>query len=138
MPTTGPESSSIAFNAASFGRHALFDVAFHAFDHDDGVVHHQTDRQHQTKERKRVDGKTEHREKHERADQRDRHGEQRNQRGAPALQEDVDHQDYEREGDQQRYDDFLHAFRDRARGIQRDDVIQVFREALLHLRHQVS
>ena len=34
-------------------------------------------------------------------------------------------------------DDFLHAFRDRARGVQRDDVIHVLREALLHLRHQL-
>ncbi len=41
-------------------RHALLDVPLHAFDHHDGVVHHQTDRQHQTKQRKRVDGKTEH------------------------------------------------------------------------------
>ena len=77
------------------------------------------------------------REKYERADQRDRHGKQRNQRGAPALQEDVDHQDHQREGDQKRYDDFLHAFGDRARRIQRDDEIQVFREALLHLGHQL-
>ncbi len=73
-------------------------MAFDAFDHDNGVVHHETDCQHEAKERKRVDGEAEHREKHERADQRDRHRKQRNQRGAPTLQEEVDHQDHEREG----------------------------------------
>ena len=128
----------MAFNAAVFGRHAFLDVALHALDHDDGVVHHQTDRQHQTKERKRVDGKTEKREKHERADERNRHRKQRNQRGAPALQENVDHQDYQRQGDQKRYHNFLHSLGHRARGIQRDDVIQVLGEALFHLRHQLS
>ena len=92
MPITGPEISSIAFKAACFGRHAFFDVPLHGLHHDDGVVHHQSDRQHQSEQRERVDGESEQREEDERADQRNRHREQRNQRGAPALQEDVDHE----------------------------------------------
>ncbi len=74
---------------------------------------------------------------YERAHKRDRHGKKRNQRGAPALQEDVHHKDHKREGDQERFDDFLYSFRDRARRIQSDVEIQVFGEALLHLRHQL-
>ena len=58
----GPGKFLHGFQRRVFRRHAFFDVALHAFDHDDGVVHHQADRQHQTKERKRVDGKTKQRE----------------------------------------------------------------------------
>src|SRR5207253_10208390 len=65
-------------------------------------VHHQPNRQHQAKERKRIDGETDQRENDERAHQRDRYSQQRNQRGAPALQEDIDNQDHKPEGDQER------------------------------------
>ena len=44
---------------------------------------------------------------YERADQRDRHRQQRNQRGAPALKKEVDDQDHQDERDHQRFDDFL-------------------------------
>ena len=71
--------------------HALFDVALHRFHHDDRVVHHQADRQHKPEERQRVDGESEYREHDEGSDQRDRYRQQRDQRGAPALQKDVDH-----------------------------------------------
>src|ERR1700691_235089 len=124
------------FQGGALRRHALLDVALHTFDHNDGIVDHKTDRKHQTKERKRVDGKTEQRKKYECAQQRNRHRKQRNQRGAPALQEDENHEDNERKRDQKSCDDFLHALRDRTRGIQRKHVIQILRKALLHLRHQ--
>ena len=112
-------------------------MPLHAFDHDDGVVHHQPNRQHQAKERKRIDGETDQRENDERAHQRDRYSQQRNQRGAPALQEDIDNQDHKPEGDQERYDDFLDALRDRARRVERDGEIHVFRKTLFHLGHQL-
>ena len=72
--------------------HPLLDVVLDRLHHDDGIVHHQSDGQHQAEERKRVDGKSENRKYDECADQRDRNRQQRDQRGAPALQEDVDHQ----------------------------------------------
>src|SRR5712692_1522916 len=109
---------------------ALLYVPFHAFDHDDGVVHDEADRQNKTKERKRIDGETEHREKHKCAYERDRYGQQRNQRGAPALQEKVDHKDHQREGDQKRLNDFLDAFRDRASLIERYDIVHIVREGI--------
>src|SRR5580658_4243759 len=71
-------------------RHALFDMTFHAFDHDDRVVDDKADCQYQAKQRKRIDGKTEQRKKYERADQRNGHGKKRDQRGTPALKEDID------------------------------------------------
>ena len=66
MAMTGPETSSIAFSVASFGRHPLLDVMLHGLDHHDGVVHHQADGQHQAEERQRVDGKAQQREDGER------------------------------------------------------------------------
>ena len=110
-------------------------MPFHAFNDDDGIVHHEANRQHQSKKRKRIDGETEHREKHECADKRDGHGKEWNQRGAPALQEKVDHKDHEYEGDQRRYDDFLDAFRDRASLVKGYDVVHVFGKPLFHLGH---
>jgi len=68
-------------------------------------VHHQTDRKHQTKQRKRVDGKTEHTEKTRTADQRDRTASSGISVARQFLQEEVDHEDHEREGNQKRYDD---------------------------------
>ena len=72
------------------GRHALLDVVLDRLDHDDGVVDHEADGEHQPEERQRVDGEAEQREDRERADERDRHGEERNERGPPALQEEED------------------------------------------------
>ena len=50
-------------------RHALLDVPLDTFDHDDRVVHHQADCQHQPEKRQRVDRKTEDLHYEERADQ---------------------------------------------------------------------
>jgi len=112
-------------------------VAFHALDHHDGVVHHQADRQHQAEERQRIDGKTEHREEYECAYQRDGHGKKWNQRGAPALQKDIDHKDDQSQRDQQGDHNLLDAFGDGPRSVQGNDIVQVVWKALLHLRHQL-
>ncbi len=53
----------------------------------------------------------------ERAHQRNRDREQRNQRRSPALQKQVNHRDHQRESDQQRLDDFLHARGHGERGV---------------------
>ena len=77
MATTGPATSSIACERRLLGRHALLDVALHRLDHDDGVVHHQADGHHHPHQGNGVDGKAEEREKGEGADERHRHGEDR-------------------------------------------------------------
>ena len=100
MPTTGPETSSIALKVGVLRRHAFLDVVLDRLHDDDRVVHHEADRQHQAEQRQRVDGKAEQREEDERPDERDRHGQQRNQRRAPALQEDEDDDDDQHDGDQ--------------------------------------
>ena len=82
-----------AFEGGLLGREAVLDVVLHDLDHHDGVVHHQADGQHQAEQREGVDGEAKEREQGERADQRDRHRQQRNERRAPALQEEEHHQD---------------------------------------------
>jgi hypothetical protein len=101
------------FESSVLWSQPLLNVPLHALHHHDGVVHYQTNRQYQTKERKRVDGKTEQGEEYERAHQRNRHGQKRDQRGTPALQEKIDHKDHQDEGDQKCLNDFLDAFRNR-------------------------
>ncbi len=73
-------------------RLAEADVALDVFHHDDGVVHHDADGQHQAEQRQRVERETEQVHDREGADQRHRHGGQRNDRGAPGLQEQDHHQ----------------------------------------------
>ena len=121
-----------------FGSQTLLDVALHAFDDHNGIVHHQADGQHQPEHRERIDGEAEQREENKRAHQRNGHGQQRDQRSAPVLQEEVDHQDHQHDGDQEGFDDLLHAFGHRARLVKRYGVIHIFREALLHLGHQLA
>ena len=86
-------------------RQPVLDVVLDRLDDDDRVVDDEADRQHQAEQRQRVDREAEQREDRERADQRHRHGEQRDQRGAEALQEDEDDDDDEDERLEQRLDD---------------------------------
>ena len=134
MATTGPETSSIAFKRRVFRRHSFLDVMFHRFDHDDGIVHHQPDGEHQAKERQRVDGKAQQRENGERANQRHRNRQQRDQRRPPALQEDEDHQHHQRQRFPERLADLTDSLGDRLGGVDGDLVIQVRRETALSIR----
>ena len=59
-------------------------------DHDDGVVHHDADGQHQAEERQVVDRVPEGVHGDERADQGDRHGQHRDQGRPPVLEEHED------------------------------------------------
>ncbi len=75
----GPPSSRAAISAASQRRLAfLLHVPVDVLDHDDGVVDHQPDREHQRQQRQQVDRVAEHQHHEERADQRQRHRDQRN------------------------------------------------------------
>ena len=74
------------------------DVALDVLDHDDRVVDHDADREHQAEQRQRVDGEAEQQQHGESADDRDGHGEQRDHRGAPGLQEQHHDHDHEQHG----------------------------------------
>ncbi len=102
----------------------------HGLDHDDRVVHHQTDGQHQAEERERVDGEAKQREKRECANQRHRHGQQRNQCRPPALQEDEHDDDDQHDRLDQRLLDLLHALGHGQRGVESDDIVETRRKTL--------
>ena len=63
------------------------DVPLDVFDDDDGVVHHDPDRQHDGEQREQVDREAERDHQRERTDQRQRHGHDRDQHGAERAHE---------------------------------------------------
>ncbi len=63
------------------------------------------------------------------SDQRNRHGQQRNQRGAPALQEEKNNNDDQDERDQKSFNDLLDALRHGKRRVERNDEIHILRES---------
>jgi hypothetical protein len=66
--------------------------ALDVLDHDDRVVDHDADRQHQAEQGQHIDREAQQPQHREGADDRHRHGEQRDDRGAPGLQEQHDDQ----------------------------------------------
>ena len=84
---TGPVTSSIALRDASRGDQPIGHVALDVLDDDDGVVHDDADRQHQAEQRQVVQREAQQRHDGERADQRHGHGDHRDDRGPPVLQE---------------------------------------------------
>jgi hypothetical protein len=73
-----------ALHRRLLARHALLHVPEDVLQHDDRVVHDEADREHHRKERERVDGEAEEVHERERADQRDRDGDDRDDRRAEA------------------------------------------------------
>ena len=108
---------------------------FDRLDHDDRIIDDETDREHETEERERVDTKAEERKEHERANERHGHGTEWDQ-GRAALQEDKDHEDYEHECLDERLDDLVDAGCDGARRIERDGVSHVGRKLFGYALHQ--
>ena len=72
----------------------------------------------------------------EHAHQRDRHGEERNQRRAPALQEDEHHQHHQADGLEQRDENLLDARLHGRGGIEGDFVVHAGRKTLLEILHR--
>src|SRR5207247_2666306 len=106
-----------------------------SFDHDDGVIHHQADRQDQAEERKGVDGKTQERKNSKRPDERDGNRQHGYERSAPALEKDEDNEHDQGKRYEQSLEDFANAFGHRVRGIEREDKVQIRWKALLQFRH---
>ena len=94
---------------------ALADVALDVLHHDDGVVDHDADGQHQAEQREIVEREAERRQHGEGADQRHRDGDDRDDRGAPGLQEQDDDHDDEDHGLEQGLDHRVDRLRDEHR-----------------------
>ena len=117
--------------------HAVLEMPLDVFDHHDGVVNHDADRQHETEQRQIVDREAERRHYREGADQRHRDRDDRNDRGPPALQEDQHHDDDERHGLVDGLDQLMDGLCDELGRVVADVVVEPFREARLQLDHGV-
>src|SRR6202040_3219632 len=118
-------------------RHTERHVALDVLDHDDRVVDHDAHRQHETEQREVVDRDAERGEDRKGADQRYRDSDQRDDRCPPALQEQVDDADHEKDRDADRHDHFVDGLAHEGGRVVDVDVIETGREALLELRHLV-
>jgi hypothetical protein len=119
-------------------REPRLDVPLDVLHHHDGVVHHDADRQHQPEQAQRIDRETEHVQHREGTDHRHRHGQQRNDRSAPRLQEQDHDQHHQHDGFEQRVD---HRFDGRAHELRRvvgDAVFQAFGHVLVELFHRLA
>ena len=110
------------------GDKPCFDVVLDRLDDDDGVVHDDADGQHQAEQRQVVQAEADGRHDGEGADDGDRHGDQRDQRRPPVLQEHQ-HDD----GDQddrvdERLEDLVDRLADERRRVVGDLVVDVLRE----------
>ena len=79
----------------------LVELGMHGLHHDDGVVHHDGDCQHQCRQRKQVNTEAKQIEEEECTYQRHGHSHHRDNSGAQVLQEDVHYQYHQQEGDEQ-------------------------------------
>mgnify|MGYP007026932923 CR=1 FL=1 len=114
-------------------RETFGDVSLDVFDHDDGVINDDADGEHETEERQIVQRESKGLHDGQRADERHRNGEQRDDGGTPALQEKNDHEDDEQHGLDERGEHGFDRGADELGGVIIDAVVDARREALLQL-----
>ncbi len=135
--SAAPTSSMLRLRRVARAQ-ALGDVALDILDHDDGVIDDDADGKHEAEQRQVVQREAERRHQEEGADQRHRNGDQRNDGGAPGLQEQHDHQNDQ----QDRLEDRLHHGVDRLLdelGRVVDDVVfEPLRKPLGRIRHGLA
>ena len=123
------------FGGRFAGFHAGGDIHLHGLDHDDRVVHHQSDGEYQSQQRDDVDRESQQREEREGSDERYGNGHQRDDRGTPVLDEEVDDGDDEHEGDDERAEDVPHAGVDALRAVHDRRGFDAVGETLREPRH---
>ena len=128
MPTIGANSCVHRLDRGVVAGHALLDIVRRALDHDDGVVDHDADREHDREQRRQVDGEAERRHRRERADDGDGHGGRRHQHRAPVLQEHQDHDQHQKARLDQGLVDLVDRGGDELGGVERRVVFDALRE----------
>ena len=114
-------------------RKAVLDVALDVLHHDDGVIDDDADGEHEPEQGERIDGEAEQIQHREGADGRYRNGQQRDDRRAPCLQKQDDHDNHERDGFQQRVDHGFDRSTHELRRIVDDRIFHALRHVLLQL-----
>ena len=116
----------------------LLDHPLDVLDHDDGIVDHNADREHQREERDGIGRIADEQHYGESADDRHRHGHERDQRGAPIAQEQEYHQGDENDGDDQRADDLLDGRGHEHGRVPENAICEIIGEARCELAHCVA
>ena len=116
-------------------RQTFFQPAFDILEHDDGVVDHDADREHESKEREIVEREAHQPHDRERADQRDADVDNRKQQRLPILQEQQ-HDDRDQDhGIAQRFKNFPHRLVDKRRRVVGNVVLQAHWKPLFQFAH---
>src|SRR6266403_2035781 len=116
IPTTGPESSFIAFIAASFG--ASPSSIWRCTPSTTTIASSTTKPIARTRP--------------------NRDSQHRDQGGPPVLQEEVHHKNDKQNRNHQRFDNVPHAFSDRQSLVERYRIVDIFGKALLHPAHELA
>ncbi len=116
----------------------MFDVMLHGFDHYDGVVHDDSDRQHHAQHRQGIDRKAQSHERAKGPDQGDRHRQHGDKRGADVAQEDEHHDQHEDDGVSQGMENLVNGHLDELGGVQRNAVVEPGRKSSWRCPQAVS
>ena len=103
----------------------------HGLHHYDGIIHHDTNGQHQREQRDEIDRHAEHLHEEEGTDQGHGHRQRGNERGTPVSEEDEHHERHEDEGLHQRVQHLFNRGVEEVGDVVADLVIHPRREGLL-------
>ncbi len=113
----------------------MLHVMLDCLDDDDGIINHDANGQHQAEQRQVVQAKSECCHDGERADDRHRHRNQRDDRRPPVLQKQQHHDGDEQHGITEGLEHLGNRLIDERRGVVNNRVIQTVGESALHLLH---
>ena len=120
----GEEHLTGAAHGGDRRRLALVDTPLDVLDHDNGVVDHKADAQHQGQQGQKVQREAERRQDDEAGKQADRGDDGRDQRRAPAAQEDEVDQGHQEQGDTHGDPDFMDGLRGKLRAVHGDNQLR--------------
>ena len=109
--------------------------AFDVLENDDRIVDDDADGQHQPEQRQKIDRKAEGIHAGKRADDRDRHRQNRNKSRAPVLQEDEDDDDDQHHRLNEGFDNFFDRNAHETRRVEGNCIVYACRKGFLQLRH---
>ena len=116
----------------------LLDMAVDVLDHDDGVVDDEADGEHEREQRHQIDGVAEREQKPEHADQRQRNGDDRNDRRPQIAEEQEDHDDDDDRRLAQGLPHFPQRGADEVGGVIGDGAVEAHRQLALDLRKRLA
>ena len=126
-----------AQHGGSARAHAFGPAAHDVFQDHDGIIHHHAGGQNQRQQRQDVDRKPDQPDRGQRSDQRHRHGNGRDQRGADVAQEDIHDRGDDQHRKPQRHFDFVDRAVDEGGRVRGDEDAHIGRQDRLHLCHDL-